>query len=95
MEIGFDYSFLIPATNDRVPCVYVENQRVANLDPDDPITISYSKPIPGYPALKDYTGQLKMESGHGHSGSVINGIGRIGYMSGGQSAALWKDENHG
>lgn len=31
-EIGFDYSFLIPATGDRVPTVYVENQRVAGLD---------------------------------------------------------------
>jgi arylsulfatase A len=27
-ELGFDYSFIIPATNDRVPCVYVENHRV-------------------------------------------------------------------
>src|SRR6266700_2562722 len=34
-EIGFDYSFILPATGDRVPCVYVENGRVANLDPKD------------------------------------------------------------
>ena len=27
LEIGFDYCFLIPATGDRVPCVYVENHR--------------------------------------------------------------------
>ncbi len=33
-QIGFDYSFIIPATGDRVPCVFVENGRVANLDPD-------------------------------------------------------------
>jgi arylsulfatase A-like enzyme len=31
------------------------------------------------------------KSSHGHNNSVINGIGRIGYMSGG-GAALWKDE---
>ena len=30
-------------------------------------------------------------STHGHNNSVINGIGRIGYMSGGK-AALWDDE---
>jgi arylsulfatase A-like enzyme len=31
LEIGFDYSWLIPATNDRVPTVYVENHHVAIL----------------------------------------------------------------
>ena len=45
LEIGFDYSFLIPATGDRVPCVYVENHRVVGLDPADPIQVSYGKPI--------------------------------------------------
>ena len=35
-EIGFDYSFLLPTTNDRVPQVYVENYRVLNLNPKDP-----------------------------------------------------------
>ena len=34
LEIGFDECFIIPATGDRVPCVYVENHRVANLDPE-------------------------------------------------------------
>ena len=33
LDIGFDYCFLIPATGDRVPCVYVENRRVVGLDP--------------------------------------------------------------
>ena len=33
LEIGFDYSFLIPATGDRVPCVLVEGHEVLNLDP--------------------------------------------------------------
>ncbi len=92
LEIGFDYAFLIPATGDRVPCVYVENHWVVNLDPDDPITVSYSKPIPGVPTGITHREQLKMDWSHGHNNSVINGIGRIGYMSGGQSA-LWKDED--
>jgi arylsulfatase A-like enzyme len=38
-EIGFDYSWLLPATGDRVPCVWVENDRVVNLDPADPIRL--------------------------------------------------------
>jgi arylsulfatase A-like enzyme len=42
-EIGFDYSFLLPATGDRVPCVFLENQKVVGLDPDDPITVSYQR----------------------------------------------------
>lgn len=33
-----------------------------------------------------------MKSSHGHNMSIVNGIGRIGYMKGG-GKALWKDEN--
>ena len=39
LEVGFDYCFLMPATGDRVPCVYVENHRVVGLDPKDPIEV--------------------------------------------------------
>jgi len=42
LEVGFDSAFIIPATGDRVPCVYVENYRVVGLDPGDPITLDYS-----------------------------------------------------
>ncbi len=42
IEVGFDYAWIIPATGDRVPCVWVENHRVANLDPADPIKLDYS-----------------------------------------------------
>lgn len=92
LEMGFDYAFLIPATGDRVPCVFVENHRVANLDPDDPITVSYGKPLPGVKTGLSDRDTLKMDWSHGHNNSVINGIGRIGYMSGGTSA-LWHDED--
>lgn len=94
-EVGFDYSFLLPYTNDRVPCVYLENQRVADLDPGDPISIGREK---AYPQSTEYPdGKLApesmsyMKSSQGHDESVINGIGRIGYMYGGRSA-LWNDE---
>lgn len=42
LEIGFDYAWLLPATGDRTPCVWVENHRVVNLDPADPIKLDYT-----------------------------------------------------
>jgi arylsulfatase A-like enzyme len=90
-QIGFDYSFIIPATGDRVPCVFVENGRVANLDPADPIRVSYKEPFPGELVARDHPELLKMKASHGHDNALINGVGRIGYMTGGKSA-LWVDE---
>ena len=91
LEIGFDYAFIMPATGDRVPCVYVENHRVVNLDPADPIQVSYSEPFPGEPTGVTHRDQLRMDWSRGHNHAVVNGIGRIGYMKGGKSA-LWNDE---
>jgi arylsulfatase A len=51
-ELGFNYSFLIPATNDRVPCVYVENSRVVNLDPADPIVVSHRDTVGSDPKVR-------------------------------------------
>jgi len=90
-DIGFDYSFILAATGDRVPCVYVENERVLNLDPKDPISVSYVKNFEGEPTGKLNPELLKMQPSHGHVMSIVNGISRIGYMKGGKSA-LWKDE---
>ncbi len=93
LEIGFNYSFIIPATGDRVPCVYVENHRVVNLDPSDPILVSYKEPVnPSDPTGKKNPELLKMQPSHGHDQTIVNGVSRIGYMSGGKSA-LWKDED--
>ena len=44
-SIGFDYEFIIPATVDRVPCVFVENGHVVGLDPNDPITVNYDHKV--------------------------------------------------
>jgi len=95
LEIGFDYSFLLPSTNDRVPCVYLDGHRVLNLDPKDPLYVG-KKPADfkgtAYPdGKKDRSAMTYYQSSHGHNNSVINGIGRIGYMWGGK-AALWNDE---
>jgi arylsulfatase A-like enzyme len=92
LDIGFDYCFLIPATGDRVPCVFVENRRVVGLDPKDPIEVSFGKPIGDEPTGKDHPELLKMHPSHGHDQTIVNGISRIGYMSGGK-AARWVDED--
>jgi arylsulfatase A-like enzyme len=92
LDVGFDYCFLIPATGDRVPCVYVENRRVVGLEPDDPIQVSFDGPIGDEPTGKDHPELLKMHPSHGHNQTIINGISRIGYMSGGK-AARWVDED--
>lgn len=92
LDIGFDYCYLIPATGDRVPCVYVEDRHVVGLDPNDPIEVSYNKPIGDLPTGKDNPDQLKMHPSHGHDRTIINGISRIGYMKGGRDA-WWVDED--
>jgi len=92
LDIGFDYSFIMAATGDRVPCVYLENRRVVNLDPKDPIQVNYEKPYEEEPTGVSIRSQLKMDWSHGHNMAVVNGVGRIGYMKGGKSA-LWVDEN--
>ncbi len=97
LEVGFDYSFLLPVTNDRVPTVYVENHHVVNADPDDPISVNRHRRRK-YPNSTEYPCGIETpeamtyyKSSHGHNNSVINGIGRIWYMFGGKSA-LWDDE---
>ena len=92
LEVGFDYAFIIPATGDRVPCVYVENHRVVGLRPDDPIRVSYSQPIGAMPTGKANPEQLKLHPSHGHDQSIVGGISRIGFMTGGK-AAHWADED--
>lgn len=91
-EIGFDYHFLIPATGDRVPCVYVEQGRVVDHDPADPIKVSYGKRIGTDPTGKERPDLLKQQWSHGHNATIINGISRIGHMAGGKKAR-WIDED--
>lgn len=92
LDIGFDYNFIVPATGDRVPCVYVENRRVVNLDPADPIEVSYKNPVSDDPLGRTHPDLLKMHPSHGHDQTIVNGVSRIGYMKGGKKA-LWVDED--
>ena len=91
-EIGFDYHFLIPATGDRVPCVYLEQGKVVDHDPADPIRTSYGKKIGDAPTGKDRPDLLKQKWSHGHNSTIVNGISRIGFMTGGKKAR-WIDED--
>ena len=92
-DLGFDYHYIMAATADRVPCVFIENGQVANYDPSAPIEVSYQANFPGEPTGKDNPELLySLKPSFGHDKSIVNGISRIGYMKGG-GKALWKDEN--
>lgn len=89
-QVGFDHSYILAATQDRVPTVYIENGKVVNLDPNDPILVDYEKNFEGEPTAITNPEMLTMKWHHGHNNSIVNGIPRIGYMKGGQSAK-WSD----
>ncbi|MFI3262661.1 MAG: arylsulfatase [Rikenellaceae bacterium] len=89
--VGFDYSYIFPATNDRVPTIYIENDKVVGLDKNDPIKVSYNKKIGNEPTGKENPNLLRLKHFQNHDGTIINGVGRIGWMTGGNEAR-WVDE---
>ncbi|MCM4169086.1 N-acetylgalactosamine-6-O-sulfatase [Arenibacter antarcticus] len=89
-EVGFDYSYIMAATQDRVPTVYIADGLVDGLDPDDPIEVSYHKNFEGEPTGLENPELTTMKWHHGHNNSIVNGIPRIGFMKGGE-AAKWSD----
>lgn len=91
-DLGFDYSCIMAATADRVPCVFIENDKVKNYDASAPIEVSYRHNFEGEPTGKSNPELLQLHPSHGHDMSIVNGISRIGFMKGG-GKALWKDEN--
>jgi arylsulfatase A-like enzyme len=92
LDVGFDDSFIMAATGDRVPCVYVDGRKVVGLDPRDPIRVSYGMKVGDEPLGRERPDLLKMKPSHGHDQTIVNGISRIGTMSGGH-AARWVDED--
>lgn len=92
LEIGFDRCFLLPTTNDRVPQVYVEDHRVKNLDPADPLWVGNTKPSPDHPTGLTHRDTLKMDWSHGHNQTIHNGISRIGFYTGGMKARFRDEE---
>ena len=92
LEIGYDYCYLMPTTGDRVPAVYVENHNVVGLDPNDPISVVMGRNPDDQPTGITHRDTLKMDWSHGHNNSIINGISRIGFMTGGEDIR-WRDED--
>jgi len=91
-EMGFDEAFIMAATNDRVPNVYVENGSVVGLNVNDPLEVSYVSNFKGEPTGKNNPEMLRMMYSVGHNMSINNGIPRIGFQKGGK-AAQWIDED--
>jgi arylsulfatase A-like enzyme len=89
-EVGFDDSYILAATQDRVPTVYIKDGSVVGLDKDDPIEVDYKNNFEGEPTAISNPEMLTMKWHHGHNSSIVNGIPRIGYMKGGESAK-WTD----
>jgi len=92
LEIGFHQCFMLPTTNDRVPQVYVQNHKVLNLDPADPLTVSDKAIDPEAPTGVTHRDTLKMDWTHGHNATIHNGISRIGFYTGGKDARF-RDED--
>lgn len=97
-EVGFDKSFVMAATADRVPCVFIEDGRVVGLEEDDPIEVCYDNTERKWddevtahtnPELLKEWGR---PSDRQHDKTIVDGISRIGHMRGGKEA-LWKDQD--
>ena len=98
LDVGFERSYIMAATNDRVPCVYIDQNRVDGLDPDDKLETCYDESAPDMenelPRGKDHHDQLRVMYSHGHDGAIVNGVSRIGRQPG-VTSALWTDETMG
>lgn len=70
LEIGFDEFFGLPATNDRVPTVFVRGHRVEGLERADPINYTYDAKAAAAGGMVRYAA----------------GRDRIGFMAGGKAA---------
>lgn len=92
LEIGFDSAFIMAATGDRVPTVYIHDHTVVGLNPNDPIRVSYKEKVGSDPTGREHPELLKLKHTHGHDMTIVNGVGRIGWMTGGKSAR-WVDED--
>jgi arylsulfatase A-like enzyme len=92
LDIGFDHCLLLPTTNDRVPQVFVEDRRVKNLDPADPLWVGDTKPAEDHPTGITHRDTLKLDWSHGHNQTIHNGISRIGFYTGGMKARF-RDED--
>ena len=92
LEVGFDYSYIMAATLDRVPTVFIEQHKILNLERHDPISVNYQKKIGDDPTGFENPELLRIRLSNGHANTIVNGISRIGWMKGGYKAR-WVDQN--
>lgn len=92
LELGFDHALILPTTNDRVPQVLVEDDRVRNLDPGDPLWVGDHSPSEEHLTGRNARSTLKMDWRVGHNGTIHNGVSRIGFYTGG-TKARFRDED--
>ena len=48
-DLGFSTHYIMAATADRTPCVFIENGRIADFDPSAPVEVSYRGPFEDVP----------------------------------------------
>lgn len=92
LDLGFDHALLLPTTNDRVPQVLVEDDRVRGLDPSDPLWVGDKSPADDHVTGLSARETLKMDWKVGHNGTIHNGVSRIGFYTGG-TKARFRDED--
>ena len=77
-----------------MPQVFVQDHRVLNLDPKDPLWVGNDAPDENHPTGITHRSTLKLDWSHGHNQTIHNGISRIGFYTGG-NAARFRDEDLG
>ena len=83
---------LYHAGHRRPGAVSIRKPPVVGLDPADPIQVSFATRVGSEPTGRNNPELLKVKPSHGHDQTIVNGISRIGAMSGGK-AARWVDED--
>lgn len=97
-ELGFQEVFILPSTGDRVPSVYLKGDMLVNLEKNSPLVTAYPEtdhdvrnPFNSYTGIS-HPHLLRMRADTQHSGTIVNGVSRIGFMQGSDNA-WWKDED--
>jgi hypothetical protein len=70
----------------------VERNRVVDLDPNDPVRVSYKAPFSTEPIAGGSRARSKFNRATGTITRIVNGTDRIGYMTAG---ALWEGKKIG
>ena len=91
LDVGFQSAFIMAATGDRVPTLHRESScRRPRSARSDQRELCQEGRERAHRERKSESAHV--HPSHGHDMTIVNGISRIGWMTGGK-AALWKDED--